>query len=429
MATQHLEIPTLASAVNNLPTLMDDQTDLLDQALQGDVDFVVTAGGTIVIGKTIGLRNFMFNLTGTPSAAFNVDFPINNRYFAVNNKSGETATIRIDGGGGTTVTVVDSEQRIIYIDGTDVIDITGIGVPNLETLVTLSSDFTISSTTLTAIDWGAETRDEGSWWAVSPDPEQIKIGAGIVDAQAKIHVINFTADETLTCKLQRYNSSDSLQETLFEENREHDGSLDLIFNFTVLNIRTAAGDYLTIELKSVVDTSYDVEDADSYFLVRRSTTGGASSGSVIFSGARAKRITSTFAVANALASLSIDFNGEDFDTDSYHDNSTNPSRMTIPSGVADAYYDIKAGFETAAYSSGHVIQIWIAVNGEDYAGKATRYIATLAGTFSKGGGLSTTLILSADDYVELRMRHNHTGDVDIDANDASFLSIERLGFV
>ena len=275
MVSPHLELPTLASAVNNLPALMDDQTNLLDQALQGDVDFVVTAGGTIVISKTISLRNFMFNLTGTPSAAFNVDFPTNNRYFAVSNKSGETATIRIDGGGGTTVEVVDAEQRIIYIDGTDVIDVTGVGVPNLETLVTLTGDFTISDTTLTPIDWDAETRDEGSWHDNVTDPEQIKIGAGIVDAVAKIHIIDLDANDTITIKLQRYNSSDALQETLAEDNREHDASVDMVFNLCVLNIRAATGDYLTVEVKSSADTSYKVESDDSYFLVRRSTTGGA----------------------------------------------------------------------------------------------------------------------------------------------------------
>jgi len=277
MVSPHLELPTLASAVNNLPTLMDDQTNLLDQALQGDIDYSVAAGGTIVIAKSDSLRNFLFNLTDSPGADFNLDFPTNNRYFMISNKSGKIATIRIDGGGGQTVTVFDTEKRILYIDGTDVIDVTGIGVPNEETLVTLATDFVISSTTLTAIDWGLETRDEGAWWAISPDPEQIKMGQGIFDAIAKIHIINLVADDTVSFKLQRYNSSDVLQETLAEDHRKHDVSVDTVVTLSAINIRGIVGDYLTVEVKSSTDTGYSVEADDSYFLVRTSTSGGSGS--------------------------------------------------------------------------------------------------------------------------------------------------------
>ncbi len=428
MVSPHLELPTLASAVNNLPALMDDQTNLLDQALQGDLDFSVAAGGTIVIAKSDSLRNFMFNLTGAPGADFNLDFPTNNRYFAINNKSGKIATIRIDGGGGTTVEVVDAEQRVIYIDGTDVIDITGIGVPNLETLVTLTGDFTISDTTLTPIDWDAETRDEGSWHDNVTDPEQIKIGAGIVDAVAKIHITGLDA-ETITCKLQRYNSSDALQETLFEENREHDGVLDLIFNLSVINIRAAAGDYLTVEIKSEADTTYKIESDDSYFLVRRATTGGAVGDPFVFSGAKSKRITSTFACVSGGDGTPVEFNGEDYDTDSYHNNSTNPERMTIQAGVADAYYRVTCGYETASYGASHIAQPFISLNNENYPGRATSYKSFAGGTSGKSDTLTTTLIMSANEFISLRLLHSRGSDVLVDANDASFMTIERLGFV
>ena len=278
MVSPHLEIPTLATAVNDLPTLMDDQTNLLDQALQGDVDFVVTAGGTIVISKTISLRNFFFNLTGTPSADFNLDFPINNRYFAINNKSGKKAMIRIDGGGGMTVSVLDGQMRILYIDGADVINVTGAGAPSQETLVIRGTDFAIMTADLTPIDWNNETRDEGNWHDNSTDPEQIKVGEGIFDAVAKIHITDFDTNETMRVKVQRYNSSDALQETLAEDNREHDGAVDMVFNLSVINIRAAAGDYLTVEVKSEIDTNYKVEADDSYFLVRTAAGVGSSGG-------------------------------------------------------------------------------------------------------------------------------------------------------
>ncbi len=263
MVSPHLELPTLASAVNNLPTLMDDQTNLLDQALQGDVDFSVAAGGTIVISKTISLRNFLFNLTGAPGADFNLDFPTNNRYFMISNKSGKTASIRIDGGAGQIVMIFDTEKRILYIDGTDVIDVTGIGIPNEETLVTRVTDFAISTTTLTPIDWNAETRDEGAWHDNSTDPEQIKMGQGVFDAIVKIHITALNTNDDLDFKIQRYNSSDALQETVAEDRRIKHTAGDLIITLTALNIRGIVGDYLTVEVKSSVDTGYNVEADDS----------------------------------------------------------------------------------------------------------------------------------------------------------------------
>ncbi len=313
MVSANLEIPTLASAVNNLPALMDAQTDILDQALQGDIDFSVAAGGTIVIAKSDSLRNFCFNLTGSPGADFNLDFPMNNRYFVISNKSGKTATIRIDGGAGKTVIVFDTEKRVLYIDGTDVLDITGVGIPNEETLVTRATDFTISTTTLTAIDWNAETRDEGAWHDNSTDPEQIKMGQGRFDATAKIHIINVTVPDTIDFKIQRYNSSDALQETVAEDRRYLDtaSTLDLTITLTVLNIRGIVGDYLTVEVKSVTDTGYSVEADDSYFLVRTSTSGGAGIPLIVSSDPDFSQV-----------SLLVSFDGSDAATSATDDSNT-----------------------------------------------------------------------------------------------------------
>lgn len=48
--------------------------------------------------------------------------------------------------------------------------------------------------------------------------------------------------------------------------------------------------------------------------------------------------TTTFNLTASTADQVISWDGEAFDTDSMHDNSTNPSRLTIPSGYA-GYWD------------------------------------------------------------------------------------------
>ncbi|MEP9389668.1 hypothetical protein [Mesorhizobium sp. KR9-304] len=57
--------------------------------------------------------------------------------------------------------------------------------------------------------------------------------------------------------------------------------------------------------------------------------GGAAGTLPPFIGALAKRITSTQSVSTATFTP-IDYNGEEYDTASFHDNSSNPSRFTVP---------------------------------------------------------------------------------------------------
>jgi hypothetical protein len=64
-------------------------------------------------------------LGGTPGAGFNFDLPANvERLFAVNNDSGQTATVQVTGGAGANVAVSTGTTRILHSDGTDAIAIT-----------------------------------------------------------------------------------------------------------------------------------------------------------------------------------------------------------------------------------------------------------------------------------------------------------------
>lgn len=58
-------------------------------------------------------------------------------------------------------------------------------------------------------------------------------------------------------------------------------------------------------------------------------TGNINIPALRFSGARVKRATSQTGIL-ASTTTTVSWTGEDFDTDTYHDNSTNPSRLTVP---------------------------------------------------------------------------------------------------
>ena len=81
------------------------------------------------------------------------------------------------------------------------------------------------------------------------------------------------------------------------------------------------------------------------------------SASATFVGCQLEKITSTQSISNATATA-VTFNSEVFDTDGFHDNSTNNSRITIPTGKAGKYL-LTAQISFAANATGaRIIKIY-----------------------------------------------------------------------
>jgi hypothetical protein len=91
----------------------------------------------------------------------------------------------------------------------------------------------------------------------------------------------------------------------------------------------------------------------------------------------------------------ITFTDEDFDTNGFHDNSTNTSRITIPSGYAGKYL-ITAQLSTGNGDETHTSAIKL--NGSNY-----NTLPSFKSAQSGSGGSVQTLImnLSVGDYVEI----------------------------
>jgi hypothetical protein len=142
-----------------------------------------------------------------------------------------------------------------------------------------------------------------------------------------------------------------------------------------------------------------------------------SSGTPAFSGVLLTG-TSAQTIASTTATL-ITFNTETYDTDSYHNNSTNTSRITIPSG--------KSGYYLITF-----MVSW-AVNGGD--GHRTVYIKKNTSTYLHGGasvrpsGVVNTSVmytiianLSATDYIELEVYQSGAGgNLNVD-KDSTYLN-------
>lgn len=139
-----------------------------------------------------------------------------------------------------------------------------------------------------------------------------------------------------------------------------------------------------------------------------------------FVGCRAYRSSSTTIANGALTA--IEYNAESYDTDNFHSTSTNPSRMTIPTGkggyyaldVMLTYSDNSGGFrDLRFYKNGSELQM-LRTAGQPNANALTGMFATYVGNFAAG------------DYLEVYGYQNSGGQLDIGANTNSF-TIYKIG--
>lgn len=117
-----------------------------------------------------------------------------------------------------------------------------------------------------------------------------------------------------------------------------------------------------------------------------------------FVGCSLTRITTDQSI-NSATDTAVDFNSEVFDTDGFHDNSSNPSRITIPSGKAGKYlFNAHIAISDGGSTTGRrFISFWKNGTRVDYT--ITEY--TPAGSANPFIENSIILDVAAGDYVQV----------------------------
>lgn len=163
-------------------------------------------------------------------------------------------------------------------------------------------------------------------------------------------------------------------------------------------------------------------DSSSHMLVTVNSSGGVTKYGIAH-GARAKRITSNFSIGNNTYTA-VDFNSEDYDTDTIHDNSTNPSRLTIPTitGVTTGLWSVKA---SGYITGGTQVLLEFRLNGTTiigFSGNNDGVVGTFTGTID--------YVFSAADYVELLLKcPTGTASAVMDAGLSPLFEVAFLGKV
>lgn len=142
-------------------------------------------------------------------------------------------------------------------------------------------------------------------------------------------------------------------------------------------------------------------------------------------GCRATRASGDLSVGtNTLTAIA--FTAEDFDTDTIHDNSTNNSRLTIPtiSGVTTGLWSVKAsGYSNITTGT---VDVALRVGGSTIIGFVR--LPSNSGGISGYVG-SVDWVFTAADYVECLVRTSGAGSVTFDAGSSPLFSIAFLGKV
>lgn len=117
MSTPNLGIPLPTESQAQKTLTIANALDALDEATQGAGAIAITGNRVVTLEEF--RSGFSLELTGTPGAPFDLEVPLNKRFFRVENGADDTATVKTSGA-GTTVDLQASESRLLYCDGLNI---------------------------------------------------------------------------------------------------------------------------------------------------------------------------------------------------------------------------------------------------------------------------------------------------------------------
>jgi hypothetical protein len=270
-------------------------------------------------------------------------------------------------------------------------------------LVKKTTDQSISAGVTTTLTWDAEEYDLDGWHDNSTNNSRLTVptGVSLVRVQAGFRGGNVT-DQLVISFLK-----DGAGARGLPQNDTDSTGFDSVCAASA-PIAVSATNYFEVRAfhASATDiaadnmTWFSIHELPSdlkYALVNRSSNQAISSG------------TNTI----------INWNAEVADTDGWHDNSSNTSRLTVPSGVSK----VRVGFNliTEASVLGQLIGE-ILKNGSSFLGKARHETDTSGG--DSVGGWTAILDVTPGDYFEVQVFA--TNAINIGSNNASWFAIEEV---
>ena len=120
VTTPNLAITHIEVSQQNKKASANAAFDALDEATQDTIDIDCSAGGTVTVPVASQLANKLLRLTGSPAGAFTLDLQPTKRNLAIQNVSGQTATIDTTSGSTPTTDLATGQTLSLIIRGADI---------------------------------------------------------------------------------------------------------------------------------------------------------------------------------------------------------------------------------------------------------------------------------------------------------------------
>ena len=134
-----------------------------------------------------------------------------------------------------------------------------------------------------------------------------------------------------------------------------------------------------------------------------------------------KLYRSTTQLISTATWTAISFDSEDFDSDGFHENVTNPTRITIPAGLGGKY--LLTGYTGFAPNTTGIRQLNIYKNGVDIGREFVNFTPIGGGNSTYIGLPGVILSLAAADYVEFMVYQNSGGALNATNLDTTFSAV------
>jgi hypothetical protein len=269
------------------------------------------------------------------------------------------------------------------------------------------------------VAWTSETEDVGGWHDNATNNSRLTVpaGYGITRVRVLFNVqLGLLASPTTISLRIHKNGSASFDEHALITNNNTAADREMIL--PTLSMPATAGDYFEAFLVSS-DASITVEAA-SCFVIDATHKAGSPS----WVGANVTRATDATGV-NPSGGYTIPWTSELTDTGGWHDNVTNNTRLTVPSGYNISHVRIWAMVRIANGGIGDRVYIRFLKNGaSSYAGVAEQQYPMFA-TTADYVLVSATVPAVAGDYFEAQMI---TTDTSLDVLSTSRMMIEAVQF-
>jgi hypothetical protein len=255
----------------------------------------------------------------------------------------------------------------------------------------------------TTLTFDSERFDTDGFHSTSSNTERLTIPAGMGGLYMMGGYINFASDNdgvrfsyiavTGTAASQvAFNSSESVQG-------------DVTRHTPVGMAQLSAGDYVEFKAYHTAGANLDVS---AEFWVAKLDAGRVGSGV----GARAYKTSGQSITSGSLQALTFDL--ERYDTDGFHDTSSNTSRFTIPSGMGGKY--LIGGTAALSSSNATARTLAIRINGSTYIAATNGDPQTAVG--EQYANVSAVWDMAAGDYAEIMYRQDSGGSLSLVAGSA-----------